>query len=309
MTDTSNTDTKRFDGDSWDLASSVGATATAVAARRAPASKGPNPFINDPFAEPLVNAVGVDAFIRMMNGEAEIPDEDPAFNPQRLSETMAVRTRFFDSFFLNAAEAGIRQAVILASGLDTRAYRLPWPAGTVLYEVDQPQVIEFKTRTLAGLGATPTADHRAVGVDLRDDWPAALRNSGFDTTQPTAWSVEGLLAYLPPDAQDRLFDNITELSASGSRLGTGYVPDIRDRIEKRGRELSERWGRLELNADWADLVYPGERNDVVGYLADGGWQPTVRSTPELYAHNGVEFTDQPSIVAFGDIKYVSATLT
>ncbi len=133
---------------------------------------------------------------------------------------MAVRTRFFDYFFLDAAEAGVRQAVILASGLDTRAYRLPWPAGTVVYEIDQPEVIEFKTRTLADLGATPTADRRTVGVDLRDDWPAALRDSGFDTTQPTAWSAEGLLAYLPPDAQDRLFDNITALSAAAA----GWVP-------------------------------------------------------------------------------------
>ena len=155
----------------------------------------------------------------MMDGEIEAAEDDPAFTPQRLSEGMAVRTRFFDSFFLDAAAAGVRQAVILASGLDTRAYRLPWPAGTVLYEIDQPQVIEFKTRTLAGLGAAPTADRRAVGVDLRDDWPAALRDSGFDTAQPTAWSAEGLLGYLPPDAQDRLFDNITALSASGSQAG------------------------------------------------------------------------------------------
>jgi methyltransferase (TIGR00027 family) len=302
------TDSKRFDGDSWDLASSVGATATAVAARRAMASKGPNPLIDDPFAEPLVNAVGVDAFIRMMNGQIEVAEEDPAFTPQRLSEGMAVRTRFFDSFFLAAAEAGIRQAVILASGLDTRAYRLPWPAGTVLYEIDQPRVIEFKTRTLTGLGATPTADRRAVGIDLRDDWPAALRNSGFDTARPTAWIAEGLLGYLPPDAQDRLFDNITALSATSSRVGTGYVPDIRDRIEKRGSEISERWRRLGLNLNWADLVYPGERNDVVAYLADLGWRATVYSTPELYADNGFEFPTQPSMVAFGDIKYVSAAL-
>src|ERR1700733_2641664 len=175
-------DTKRFDGDSWDLASSVGATATAVAARRAMASKGPNPLIDDPFAEPLVNAVGVDAFIRMMNGEIELAEDDPAFTPQRLSEGMAVRTRFFDSFFLGAAEAGIRQAVILASGLDTRAYRLPWPAGTVLYEVDQPRVIEFKTRTLADLGAAPTVDRRTIAIDLRDDWVGALRGNGFDST-------------------------------------------------------------------------------------------------------------------------------
>jgi methyltransferase (TIGR00027 family) len=307
--ETDRSGTERFDGDSWDLASSVGATATAVAARRAMASKGPNPLINDPFAEPLVRAVGVDAFIRMMNGEIDLAADDPAFTPRRLSEGMAVRTRFFDSFFLDAAEAGIRQAVILASGLDTRAYRLPWPAGTVLYEIDQPQVIEFKTRTLAGLGAAPTADRRAVGVDLRDDWPAALRDSGFDTASPTAWIAEGLLGYLPPDAQDRLFDHITALSAAGSRLGTGYVPNIRDRIEKRGSEISERWRRLGLNLNWADLVYPGERNDVVAYLADQGWQSTVHNTPELYADNDFEFPDQPFMVAFGDVKYVSAVLS
>ncbi len=180
MTNTNSSDTKRFDGDSWDLASSVGATATAVAARRAMASKGPNPLIDDPFAEPLVNAVGVDAFIRMMNGEVELSEDDPAFTPQRLSEGMAVRTRYFDNFFLEAAEAGVRQAVILASGLDTRAYRLRWPAGTVLYEIDQPQVIEFKTRTLADLGAAPTVDRRTVAIDLRDDWVGALRGNGFD---------------------------------------------------------------------------------------------------------------------------------
>jgi methyltransferase (TIGR00027 family) len=308
MTDALDTDGKRHDGDSWDLASSVGATATAVAARRALASKGPNPLIDDPFAEPLVKAVGVEAFIRMMSGEIELAEDDPAFTPQRLSEAMAVRTRFFDSFFLDAAQAGVRQSVILASGLDTRAYRLAWPDGSVVYEVDQPRVIEFKTRTLAGLGATPAAQHRAVGVDLRDDWPAALRDNGFDPTRPTAWIAEGLLGYLPPDAQDRLFDNITELSPADSRLGTGYVPDIRDRIQKRGHEISERWRRLGLNLNWADLVYDGERHDVVPYLTDRGWQVTVRSTPELYAENGFQFPDQPSIVAFGDIRYVSATL-
>jgi methyltransferase (TIGR00027 family) len=272
------------------------------------ASRGPNPLIDDPFAEPLVNAVGVEAFIRMMNGEVELSDDDPAFTPQRLSEGMAVRTRFFDAFFLEAAEAGVRQAVILASGLDTRAYRLPWPAGTVLYEIDQPQVIEFKTRTLADLGAAPTTDRRAVAIDLRDDWVAALRDSGFDAAQPTAWIAEGLLGYLPPDAQDRLFDNITTLSAPGSRIGTGYVSDMRDRVEKRGREMSERWRRMGLNLNWSELVYTGERSDVVAYLGERGWQTTVRSTPEMYAHNGFEFPAEPSMAAFGDIKYVSATL-
>ncbi len=186
----------------------------------------------------------------MMDGEIEPSDDDPAdpaFTAQRLSEGMAVRTRFFDSHFLDAARAGVRQSVILASGLDTRAYRLAWPDTSVVYEVDQPRVIEFKTSTLTGLGAVPAAEHRAVGVDLRDDWPAALRANGFDPSRPTAWSAEGLLSYLPPDAQDRLFDHITALSAPGSRLGTGYVPNIGDRLEKRGREISERWQRLGLN--------------------------------------------------------------
>jgi methyltransferase (TIGR00027 family) len=301
-------DTKRHEGDSWDLASSVGATATAVAARRAMASKGPTPLLDDPFAEPLVNAVGVDAFIRMMNGEIEDVEDDPAFTPQRLAEGMAVRTRFFDSFFLDAAAAGVRQAVILAAGLDTRAYRLAWPTDTVVYEIDQPQVIEFKTRTLADLGAVPTTDRRAVAIDLRDDWPAALQDNGFNSQLPTAWIAEGLLGYLPPDAQDRLFDNLTTLSFSGSRLGTGYVPDIRGRIAKRGKEISERWRRLGLDLNWADLVYDGERNDVVQYLTERGWQTTVRSTPELYADNGFEFPEGPTMVAFGDIRYVSAAL-
>jgi methyltransferase (TIGR00027 family) len=301
-------DTGRHDGDSWDLASSVGATATAVAARRAMASKGPNPLIDDPFAEPLVNAVGVEAFIKMMNGDIELTDDDPAFTSQRLAEGMAVRTRFFDNFFTDASKAGVRQAVILAAGLDTRAYRLPWPSGTVVYEIDQPQVIEFKTRTLADLGAAPTADRKAVAVDLRDDWVGALSNIGFSTEWPTAWIAEGLLGYLPPDAQDRLFDIITTLSFSGSRIGTGYVPDIRDRIAKRGNEISERWRRLGLNVNWADLVYDGERNDAMEYLAARGWQTTVHTTPELYAANGFEFPDAPSMVAFGDIRYVSAEL-
>jgi methyltransferase (TIGR00027 family) len=301
-------DTGRHDGDSWDLASSVGATATAVAARRAMASKGPNPLIDDPFAEPLVNAVGVEAFIKMMNGDIELTDDDPAFTSQRLAEGMAVRTRFFDNFFTDATKAGVRQAVILAAGLDTRAYRLPWPDGTTVYEVDQPQVIEFKTRTLADLGAAPTADRKAVAVDLRDDWVGALRDIGFSTERPTAWIAEGLLGYLPPDAQDRLFDTITTLSFSGSRIGTGYVPDIRDRIAKRGNEISERWRRLGLNVNWADLVYDGERNDAMEYLDACGWQTTVHTTPELYAANGFEFPDAPSMVAFGDIRYVSGEL-
>ena len=106
----------------------------------------------------------------------------------------------------------------MASGLDARAYRLDWPTGTTVFEIDQPQVIELQTATLAGFGAEPTADLRVVPIGLRHDWPTALRQASFDADQPTAWIAEGLLAFLPPEAQDRLLDNVTTLSAEGSRL-------------------------------------------------------------------------------------------
>ena len=152
---------------------------------------------------------------------------------RRMRDMMGVRTRYFDDFFLHATGGGVRQAVILASGLDARAYRLAWPAGTIVYEIDQPRVIEFKTKTLAELGATPTAGRRPVGIDLRQDWPTALRQAGFDTTQPSAWSAEGLLAFLPPDAQDRLLDNITTLSARDSRFASENTPTGMTEVSRR----------------------------------------------------------------------------
>jgi methyltransferase (TIGR00027 family) len=169
----------RTESDSWDLATSVGATATMVAAQRALAAAGPDPLIDDPFAAPLVRAVGIDVYTRLVDGKIAV-EEDSEFDPQRMAQGMAVRTRFYDDFFIDAAHSGIRQAVIMAAGLDARAYRLPWPADTVVYEVDLPEVIEFKTATLGKLGAEPRAERRTVGVDLRDDWPAALRSAGFD---------------------------------------------------------------------------------------------------------------------------------
>ena len=227
----------RTDGDTWDLASSVGATATMVAAQRALGHR--EKLIDDPYAEPLVRAVGVDLFTRMLDGDVDFTDVDPAFTPRRAAEGMAVRTRFFDQMFLDGAAAGVRQAVILAAGLDARGYRLPWPDGTVVYEVDQPEVIEFKTDdAAAGSAPTPTATHRTVSIDLREDWPKALRDNGFDPTQPTSWSAEGLLIYLPSEAQDKLFDNITALSAPGSRLATEHVPDLTAFTDERSAAIS-----------------------------------------------------------------------
>jgi methyltransferase (TIGR00027 family) len=296
----------RTDNDSWDLASSVGATATAVAASRAVASQGPDALLDDPFAAPLVRAVGLDAFVKIVDGEAFI-DDDPVMNRKTMSEQIAVRTRFFDDFLIAASEAGIRQAVILAAGLDTRGYRLPWPAGTVVFEVDQPQVIEFKTSTLDGLGAVPTATHKTVAIDLRDDWPTALREAGFDPSPPTAWIAEGLLPYLPPDAQDRLFDHITALSARGSRLATEHmdmtsVPD--DWVER----LDERSKRAGTDLKLSELFFAGERNTARDYLSAHGWQVSTRSTAEAFAANGFELPDDELTRIIGDSGYLTATL-
>jgi methyltransferase (TIGR00027 family) len=300
-------DSGRIDGDSWGPASSVGATATMVAASRAVASRGPDALLDDPLADPLVRAVGSDPFIRIIDGEIDFED-DPLFNRKARTEQITVRTRFFDDFFTGATRGGVRQAVILASGLDTRAYRLRWPAGTVVYEIDQPQVIAFKTNTLADLGAAPTADRRAIGIDLRDDWPAALREGGFDVTQPTAWSAEGLLPYLPPEAQDRLFDNITALSAPGSRLATEHVPDPNAFSDERVQRISDRWRRFGFDLNAADLFYRGERNVVLDYLTTHGWQVTPHPARELYAHNGFEFPEDEMAAVFGEMSYVAATL-
>jgi methyltransferase (TIGR00027 family) len=298
----------RFDGDSWDPASSVGATATMVAASRALASQGPDPLLNDPFADPLVRAVGLPPFIRLIDGEVSLDDDDPALNGRTRAEQMTVRTRFFDDFFIAAADAGIRQAVILASGLDTRAYRLPWPAGTVVYEIDQPQVIDFKTSTLADLGANPTAERRTVSIDLRDDWPTALRQQGFDVNKPTAWSAEGLLPYLPSEAQDRLFDNITALSAPGSQLATEHISDPDAFSNESVQRIGERWRRAGFDLNPADLFYQGERSIVVDYLTGHNWQVIAHPAPELYQRNGFTFPEDESMAMFRNMSYVAATL-
>jgi methyltransferase (TIGR00027 family) len=282
---------KRTDADSWDLASSVGATATLVAAARALASREDQAIIDDPFAEPLVRAVGIDFFTNLVDGSIDVAAVDDDGSARLLIDVMAIRTKFFDDFFIDATEAGVRQAVILASGLDSRAYRLSWPAGTVVFEIDQPKVIEFKSQVLAAFGASPSADRRAVSVDLRDDWPAALRAAGFDDAAPTAWSAEGLLVYLPPEAQDRLLDNITELSASGSRLATEYHPDSGAGIADRTTKMSDQWSELGLDLNLADLFYAGERTPVVDYLEQHGWQVSTRTRPEMFAQHGRTFAD------------------
>lgn len=297
--------------DSWDPASSVGATATLVAAGRAVASADPDPLIDDPYAEPLVRAVGLEFFTKLLDGELDLSQfpDGSAERVQAMIDGMAVRTKFFDDCCTAATTAGVAQVVILASGLDARAYRLAWPPGTVVYELDQPKVIEFKTGTLRDLGAAPTATHRPVPIDLRDDWPAALREAGFSPAQPTAWLAEGLLIYLPADAQDRLFDQITELSAPGSTIATEYAPGIVDFDATKASTLSEPLREHGFDFDMSSLVYAGTRSHVMDYLGDKGWQVSGAPREELFTRYGRPLPVLSSDTdPLGEIVYVSATL-
>jgi methyltransferase (TIGR00027 family) len=295
----------RTDKDSWDLASSVGSTATMVAAQRVLSNR--EGLIYDPYAEPLVRAVGLDFFVRALDGEIDLDDVDPRFNMRRAAEGMAVRTRHFDTLFTDATAAGVRQAVILAAGLDARAYRLAWPVGTTVYELDQPDVIAFKGETLAQLGAEPAADRRPVAIDLREDWPKALLDNGFDPTQSTAWIAEGLLIYLPPDAQDLLFDRIDELSAPGSRVATEHIPDISAFSDERSQVIADRLRQYGHDIEMSELIYRDERNDVIDYLTAHGWDVTAQTVPDAYAANGFEFPEDGAMGFFADMSYLRAT--
>ena len=295
----------RTDGDSWDLASSVGATATSVAASRALASRGPDPLIEDPYAATLVKAVGLPHFVKVAEGQLDV--DDPLFSARQMCEHIAVRTRFFDQLFIDACAAGIRQAVILASGLDTRAFRLAWPAGTVVFEIDQPAVIDFKTQVLTEAGATPAAERRTIGVDLRDDWPRALRDGGFDPGRPTAWIAEGLLIYLPPEAQDRLLDAVTELSAPGSRLATEHM-DAQALTGDWAKAMTERGRRLGSTIDLTELFYTGPRNSAADHLGAQGWSVTVQPNSDAYTANGFAPPADELIALTGDSGYLTAQL-
>ncbi|HEX7321666.1 MAG TPA: class I SAM-dependent methyltransferase [Mycobacterium sp.] len=284
--------TTRSDDDTWDISTSVGSTAVMVAAARAVETDRPDALIRDPYARLLVAGAATGVWETMLDQsmieKVEVADPEVGAVFHRMRDYQAVRTHFFDAHFAAAVsdEAGIRQAVILASGLDSRAYRLDWPAGTVVYEIDQPEVLAYKSATLAAAGVEPSCDRRAVAIDLRQDWPTALRAAGFDPAAPTAWLAEGLLMYLPAEAQDRLFEQITELSAPGSRVAAetaaNHADARRERMWERFRKLGDDLG-LPQTVNVQDLIYHDEHRASVRDWLDGhGWAAVAqRSDDEM----------------------------
>jgi len=261
----------RTAGDSWAITELVGATALGVAAGRAVETAGVDPLIRDNFAGILVSSAG-QAWARLADPKlAWLDDDQHGKRVHRLGiDYQAVRTHFFDEYFRTAADDGIRQVVILAAGLDSRAYRLNWPPDTTVYEIDQPKVLAYKTGILESHGAVPAARRRPVPVDLRDDWPAALTAAGFDRTQPTAWLAEGLLPYLPGDAADRLFEKFTALSVPGSRVAVEVFGMNSNSNTNRWKRMRERLG-LDVNVE-ALTYHEPDRSDAAGWLAEHGWQ-------------------------------------
>jgi methyltransferase (TIGR00027 family) len=184
--------------------------------------------------------------------------------------------------------------VILAAGLDARAWRLPWPDDTTVYELDQAKVLEFKLATLQQRGAQPTSKLVSVAVDLRQDWPKALQEAGFDPTRPTVWSAEGLLRYLPAHAQDLLFERIQALSPTGSRLAvnaparSALDPDLLARQRDQSQRFRSAASRvLDTDVpDVEDLWYPEERTDVVDWLGAHGWHASATTMSEMLTRYG-----------------------
>jgi methyltransferase (TIGR00027 family) len=287
----------RTDDDSWEITESVGATALGVAAARAAETKSENPLIDDPFAQVFLDAAGDGSWSWFMNTDlpTEIAEAEPdvLLQMQGMRDYMASRTAFFDQFFLQANNAGVRQAVILAAGLDARAWRLPWLGGTTVYELDQPRVLEFKVSTLQQHGVQPRSNLVDVPVDLRQDWPAALQQAGFDASVPSAWAAEGLLRFLPAAAQDLLFERIQTLTAPGSRIAVEALgpdfnnPEAREQrrsLMQRYRALAAKLGREQDEfPDFEELCYFEDRTDVGDWLCGHGWGVSVRTAEEMMA--------------------------
>ena len=256
----------RTGDDSWDITESVGATALGVAMARAAESACGCPLFIDRYAQHFVDAAV---------GRGWDPS-DVAKHLPLVQNYAAARTKWFDEYFIAAGANGIDQVVVLAAGLDARAWRLPWGSSSTVYEIDQPQVLAFKAETLSAHNAHPACSYRAVPIDLRADWPTALQEAGFDPSTPTAWSAEGLLPYLPPAAQDLLFERILKLSAPGSRIAaealhpSAFDPDYL----ARGREYLGDDG-----PDITDLLFKEQRADIGHWLTDRDW--TVAATEAL----------------------------
>jgi methyltransferase (TIGR00027 family) len=304
------------DDGGWDIVSSVGATALGAATMRAVEARKPDPLVRDDYAQYFVAATAAQApaFSEALDNPEVAGQSDIAL----FSSYLGARTKYFDDFYLDATAAGVRQVVILASGLDVRGYRLPWAPGTTVYELDVPNVLDFKHQVLVRHGVEATATVRALPVDLRNDWPATLTAAGFDQTRPTAWLAEGLLPFLPGVAQDLLFERIAVLSAPNSRLAIEDFEASGNEASDLSVAVSEGSAlRRMLNTTVDDAAKPPaasareDRADPVAWWSARRWSVDTTTARELLvAADRAPLAGTDALTdLMGNARYVTATLT
>lgn len=275
----------------WDVVSGPGITALGLAASRSVESTRPDRLIEDPWGAAFIAAV--DSPVAF---PTRWPDEDEVVTDQQAlhlhgSRYIGVRSRFYDDYLAAAAQRGVKQMVLLAAGLDTRAFRLTWPSGVTVFEIDQPQVIAFKDEVLNKEGAQPACPRVTIGADLREAWQEKLLAAGFADDEPTAWVAEGLLAYLPPDAEERLLRQIQELSAPGSSIAADRILSVH-RLGDNGAndaaldELTERSG-VEMKS----LIDTQARQDCAQWLRAQGWAVREDNAVEIAHGYGRDLSD------------------
>ncbi|MFG3280448.1 class I SAM-dependent methyltransferase [Streptomyces sp. NPDC048111] len=259
--------------------SGVWATAVGVAKVRALESQRENALFRDPLAQAFAAAGG-----RWGESSPSLPDDEGA-RRRRLAVafSIVIRTKFLDDLLMEASTAGVRQVVLLGAGMDSRAFRMDWPEGTRLFEVDTAAPLDFKASVLRQEDATARCERVTVTVDLREDWPAALAAAGHDPAEPTAWIAEGLLIYLPEDAVELLLARIGALSAPGSRMG----------LTLGARGVIERFGADAAPGSAASLWVSEMPEDPVAWLAGHGWDAASHTLRERAAAYGRPISTPP----------------
>ncbi|SER27801.1 methyltransferase, TIGR00027 family [Lentzea xinjiangensis] len=264
----------------------VARTAVLIAAARATEQHRLHPLFHDPLAAGLVRAAGSASDL---NGVRTLAGDH-----------FVLRTRYFDDALLASARP---QVVLVAAGLDTRAFRLSWPPGTRLFELDLPELLRFKEDVLRDLAAEPSCERVVVPCDLRDDWATALIRAGFDPNRPAAWLLEGLFMFLPPDVGEQVMYLVSALSAQDSTLALEHVNrEFRDLPQMRA--VHERFGTMD--ARWQSDV-----EDPVAWLDGYGWHATVTHQVDLAARHdrAVPAITDPRKVGDARIWLASATRT
>jgi methyltransferase (TIGR00027 family) len=251
----------------------VGRTAIGMARVRAQESRRPDRLFDDPYAEAFV-AAAPSAFPQEHGASGELASWGATISLQGI-----IRTRFFDEYLLAACAAACRQVVLLAAGLDTRAFRLALPTGVRLFELDLPEVLDFKERVLATQEAVPQCERTVLGVDLRQDWPAELAGAGFEPSAPAAWLAEGLLIYLSAEEAAHLLTAVGELSAPGSQLAFEHRTSADTRLLDQARAIP---ALAEVTAMWKG----GLGEAAPDWLTRHGWQPRSHDRAALGAAYG-----------------------